>query len=154
MHVLLPRRDHGSVTCYRSITLSNVFFICVFSDNPTYRRASDGIILGPDLKRGSLYYESYPTSAPPRPPMSKRSSMNGHVNPALTLREEIVTMNPLYEGQVIEHKDLDAFNCSDFGVHPDQIVLEDRKNPYGKHATKRDFHLTPVSIYSPPQVNK
>lgn len=64
--------------------------------------------------------------------MGKRSSMNGHVNPAMTLREDIVTMNPLYEGQVIEHKDLDALNCSDFGVHPDQIVLEERKNPHGK----------------------
>lgn len=54
------------------------------------------------------------------------------MNPGLTLREEIVTMNPLFEGQIVEHKDLEELNCSDFAVHPDQIVLEDRKNPNGR----------------------
>lgn len=98
-------------------------------DNLTYRRGSDGIILGPDFKRGSLYSDHYPSNPPPRPPSSKRSSLNGHVNPGLTLREEIVTMNPLFEGQIVEHKDLDALNCSDFAVHPDQVVVDDRKHP-------------------------
>ena len=110
--------------------LSLAFVCWCFSDNPAYRRGSDGIILGPDFKRGSIYSDNlYPTSAPPRPPTGKRASMNGHVNPGLSLREDIVTMNPLYEGQMVEHKDLEALNCSDFGVHPDQIVLEERKNP-------------------------
>lgn len=107
-------------------------FVYVFPDNPSYRRGSDGIILGPDFKRGSLYPEVYPTNPPPRPPGGKRSSINGHVNPGLTLREEIVTMNPLFEGQVVEHKDLDPLNCSEFGVYPDQIVMDDRKHPEGK----------------------
>ncbi|XP_015770013.1 PREDICTED: uncharacterized protein LOC107348486 [Acropora digitifera] len=98
-------------------------------DNLMYRRGSDGVILGPDFKRGSIYSDHYPTSPPPRPPSSKRSSINGHVNPGLTLREEIVTMNPLFEGQIVEHKDLEELNCSDFAVHPDQIVLDERKNP-------------------------
>jgi len=98
-------------------------------DSPSYRKGSDGIILGPDIKRGSLYSDYPPNSAPPRYPPEKRSSRNGHVNPGLSLREDIVTMRPLYEGQVVEHNDLAAMHRSDFGVHPEQIVLEDRKNP-------------------------
>ena len=81
--------------------------------------------MGPDLKRGSLYSDYSPTTAPPRPPAGKRSSVNGHVNPGLSLRENIVTMNPLYEGQVVEHKDLAAMNCSDFGVHPGEQIVPD-----------------------------
>jgi len=42
-----------------------------------------------------------------------------------------VTMNPLYEGQVVDHKDLERLNCSDFGVSPDQVVLDARKDPEG-----------------------
>ncbi|XP_020631618.1 uncharacterized protein LOC110068567 isoform X2 [Orbicella faveolata] len=100
-------------------------------DNPAYRRSSDGIILsGSDIKRGSIYSDRFPTNAPPRPPAgSKRGSLNGQVNPALSLREEFVTMNPLYEGQVVDHKDLERLNCSDFGVSPDQVVLDTRKDP-------------------------
>jgi len=100
-------------------------------DNPTYRRASDGIILsGSDIKRGSIYSDRFPTNPPPRPPAgSKRGSLNGQVNPGLSLREEYVTMNPLYEGQVVDHKDLERLNCSDFGVTPDQVVLDTRKDP-------------------------
>ncbi len=103
-------------------------------DNPTYRRTSDGIILtGSDIKRGSIYSDRFPTSAPPRPPPgSKRASLNGQVNPALTLKEEYVTMNPLYEGQVVDHKDLEELNCSDFAVSPDEVVLDTRKDPAGK----------------------
>ena len=108
--------------------------VVFFTGNLSYRRGSDGIILGPDdFKRGSIYSDYYPTNPPPRPPSSKRSSINGHVNPGLTLREEIVTMNPLFEGQIVEHKDLDPLNCSDFAVHPDEIVLDDQKNPEGMH---------------------
>ena len=118
----------------------------MFLDNPAYRRKSDGIILGPDMKRGSLYSDYSPTSAPPRPPPEKRGSMNGQVNPGLSLSEDIVTMNPLYEGQVVEHRDLEAMNCSDFALHPEQIVLEDRKNPDGMyHNNKR---TTKESCYS------
>lgn len=100
-------------------------------DNPAYRRSSDGIILtSSDIKRGSIYSDRFPTNAPPRPPAgSKRSSLNGQVNPALSLREEYITMNPLYEGQVVDHKDLERLNCSDFGVSPDQVVLDTRKDP-------------------------
>ena len=105
----------------------------MFLDSPSYRKGSDGIILGPDIKRGSLYSDYPPNSAPPRYPPEKRSSRNGHVNPGLSLREDIVTMRPLYEGQVVEHNDLAAMHRSDFGVHPEQIVLEDRKNPDGMY---------------------
>ena len=42
-----------------------------------------------------------------------------------------MTMNPLYEGQVVDHKDLERLNCSDFGVTPDQVVLDTRKDPEG-----------------------
>ena len=42
-----------------------------------------------------------------------------------------MTMNPLYEGQVVDHKDLERLNCSDFGVSPDQVVLDTRKDPEG-----------------------
>ena len=110
----------------------NVFFL--LTDNPVYRRGSEGMFVsGPDFKRGSIYSDHYPTSAPPRPPpgSSKRGSMNGQVNPALSLKEEYVTMNPLYEGQVMHHKDLEELNCSDFGVSPDQVVLDTRKDPEG-----------------------
>lgn len=58
--------------------------------------------------------------------------MNGQVNPALSMDDDVITMNPLYEGQVVDHRDLDELNCSDFAVYPEQIVLEDRKNPYGE----------------------
>ena len=105
----------------------------MFLDNPAYRRKSDGIILGPDIKRGSLYSDYSPNSAPPRYPPEKRSSRDGHVNPGLSLREDIVTMSPLYEGQVVEHNDLEAMNRSEFGVHPEQIVLEDRKKLDGMY---------------------
>lgn len=109
-------------------------FLCLhLLDNPAYRRSSDGIILSAsDIKRGSIYSDRFPTNAPPRPPAgSKRGSLNGQVNPALSLREEFVTMNPLYEGQVVDHKDLERLNCSDFGVSPDQVVLDTRKDPEG-----------------------
>ena len=109
-------------------------FLCLhLTDNPAYRRASDGIILsGSDIKRGSIYSDRFPTNPPPRPPAgSKRGSLNGQVNPALSLKEEYVTMNPLYEGQVVDHKDLERLNCSDFGVTPDQVVLDTRKDPEG-----------------------
>ena len=88
---------------------------------------------GLDMKGGSFYSDHYPTNPPPRPPpgSSKRGSMNGQVNPALALREEYVTMNPLYEGQVMHHKDLEELNCSDFGVSADQVVLDTRKDPEG-----------------------
>lgn len=98
-------------------------------DNPTYRKGHDGVIIGPEYKHATLYSDSYPSGAPPRPPMGKRGSMNGQVNPGLSLNEDIVTLNPLYEGQVVDHKDLDELNCSDFAVYPEQVVLEDRKNP-------------------------
>nr|XP_058954188.1 uncharacterized protein LOC131781536 [Pocillopora verrucosa] len=101
-------------------------------DNPVYRGGSEGLFVsGLDMKRGSIYSDHYPTNPPPRPPpgSSKRGSMNGQVNPALALREEYVTMNPLYEGQVMHHKDLEELNCSDFGVSADQVVLDTRKDP-------------------------
>jgi len=120
-------------------------------DNPSYRKGSDGIILGPDLKRGSLYSDYSPTTAPPRPPTGKRSSVNGHVNPGLSLRENIVTMNPLYEGQVVEHKDLAAMNCSDFGVHPgEQIVPDELNDTYDcpeEILNSRSMTTTPVPVY-------
>jgi len=120
-------------------------------DNPSNRKGSDGIILGPDLKRGSLYSDYSPTTAPPRPPTGKRSSMNGHVNPGLSLRENIVTMNPLYEGQVVEHKDLAAMNCSDFGVHPgEQIVPDEFNDTYDypeEILNSRSMTTTPVPVY-------
>lgn len=115
------------------------------SDNPTYRRSSDGIILtGSDINRGSIYSDRFPTSAPPRPPSgSKRSSLNGQVNPALSLKEEYVTMNPLYEGQVVDHKDLEQLNCRDFGVSPEQVVLDTRKDPEGNlNRNKVNYMLT------------
>ncbi|CAH3180615.1 unnamed protein product [Porites lobata] len=101
-------------------------------ENPAYRRASDGVVLGPQYRHGSLYSDSFPYGAPPRPPQGKGGSMNGQVNPALSMDDDVITMNPLYEGQVVDHRDLDELNCSDFAVYPEQIVLEDRKNPYGE----------------------
>lgn len=101
-------------------------------DNPVYRGSSEGLFVpGLDMKRGSIYSDNYPTSPPPRPPpgSSKRGSMNEQNNPALSLREDYVTMNPLYEGQVMHHKDLEELNCSDFGVSADQVVLDTRKDP-------------------------
>lgn len=49
-------------------------------------------------------------------------------------------MNPLYEGQVVDHKDLERLNCSDFGVSPDQVVLDTRKDPGG------NLNILPKSI--------
>ena len=104
----------------------------MFLENPAYRRASDGVVLGPQYRHGSLYSDSFPYGAPPRPPQGKGGSLNGQVNPALSMDDDVITMNPLYEGQVVDHRDLDELNCSDFAVYPEQIVLEDRKNPYGE----------------------
>lgn len=52
-------------------------------------------------------------------------------------------MNPLYEGQVVDHKDLEQLNCSDFGVSPEQVVLDTRKDPEGNlNRNKVNYMLT------------
>jgi len=128
-----------------------LFLYLYLPDNPTYRRASDGIILsGSDIKRGSIYSDRFPTNPPPRPPAgSKRGSLNGQVNPGLSLREEYVTMNPLYEGQVVDHKDLERLNCSDFGVTPDQVVLDTRKDPEGNFNKEQvnSLSVAPIMVW-------
>ena len=122
----------GRSNRYNSYVSAPFFIYFLLSENPAYRRASDGVVLGPQYRHGSLYSDSFPYGAPPRPPQGKGGSMNGQVNPALSMDDDVITMNPLYEGQVVDHRDLDELNCSDFAVYPEQIVLEDRKNPYGE----------------------
>ena len=89
-----------------------------FSDNPTYRRVSDGVMVGPEIKQKPDYADIFPSGAPPRPPVEKRNSVNGHMNPALTLKEEVVTMNPLFEGK-------------DHDCNEEKVVEEDLKNADG-----------------------
>lgn len=57
-------------------------------------------------------------------------------------------MNPLYEGQVVDHKDLERLNCSDFGVTPDQVVLDTRKDPEGnfKKEQVNSLYITPIVV--------
>lgn len=74
--------------------------------------------------------------------------MNGQVNPALSMDDDVITMNPLYEGQVVDHRDLDELNCSDFAVYPEQIVLEDRKNPYGEGNFQRIILILNIGMSS------
>ena len=119
----------------------------LFLENPAYRRASDGVVLGPQYRHGSLYSDSFPYGAPPRPPQGKGGSMNGQVNPALSMDDDVITMNPLYEGQVVDHRDLDELNCSDFAVYPEQIVLEDRKNPYGEGNFQRMILILKIGLF-------
>ena len=57
-------------------------------------------------------------------------------------------MNPLYEGQVVDHKDLERINCSDFGVTPDQVVLDTRKDPEGNVNKEQvnSLYITPIMV--------
>ena len=55
-------------------------------------------------------------------------------------------MNPLYEGQVVDHKDLERLNCSDFGVSPDQVVLDTRKDPQGSLNRQSERYLVKIMI--------
>lgn len=57
-------------------------------------------------------------------------------------------MNPLYEGQVVDHKDLERLNCSDFGVTPDQVVLDTRKDPEGNFNKEQvnSLYITPIVV--------
>lgn len=58
-------------------------------------------------------------------------------------------MNPLYEGQVVDHKDLERLNCSDFGVTPDQVVLDTRKDPEGNFNKEQvnSLSVAPVMVW-------
>ena len=88
-------------------------------------------MVGPEIKQKPDYAGVFPLGAPPRPPAEKRDSVNGQINPALTLKEEVVTLNPLFEGKVINQNDL-----TDHGPSEEKVIEEDLKNAHGQFSTK------------------
>ncbi|KAJ7369270.1 hypothetical protein OS493_040146 [Desmophyllum pertusum] len=82
------------------------------------------------MSRGSIPVYTDASYMTPMGNFTERTrSMGGQVNPGLSLKEEYVTMNPLYEGQVVSHKDLDQLNCSEFGLSPIKLFIDTREDP-------------------------
>ena len=151
--------DNGFLRTLSFISLGSSFnhvirnLLFCSSDNPTYRKTSDGIIFltGPGSRKGSTYSDHFPTSAPPRPPPGKRGSVEGHINPALSLKEDVVTMNPLYEENMLEHKGLDDRRNglgSSFGVTPWAEHLDPRRSTEGKENICTTHPVAPMRMWS------